>query len=768
MVKKALRRKLIRDMWHNRMQFVAMILLCALGTWVFSGLDAAWRMLDLSMNHYFEQQHMTDLWVRLTPLDRDHLVRLKGVEGMGGLQARATFDALADLPHEPTVTVHAYDDLAQLNVPLIRAGAGLERNDLRGCLLEEQFARANQILVGDRFTIRHNGVETDLIVRGLCLSPEYILTANDVMPSPKTYGFMLCNARAVPGETLNEALVAVAEGAEAQAVEKSIKALYPEALIWNHDGHGATKNVKTEIDMFRSLSYLFPLLALFVAALIVLTTLTRMIENQRTQIGTLKALGYSDRVIQRHYYCYALYPSVIGALLGLFAGRESLPYLLWDMEAATMVLPNRLQAAVSVEQWGVCAVTVALCLVICRHTYRKNALEETAALLRPKPPRAGRKLFLERIPGAWQRIDFNGKMVIRNLLRNKLRTLMSFVGVMTCTMLLVTTLGLQDSVHYFVGLYFEGTIRYTVRANLTGEAGEAEAYQNRIEAERIDSLMERMVTLSSGEATRTTLLTVMDSDQKLLHLGKNETYFRLPENGITLTRKLAGLLQVKEGDSLRIFLPGDDQMMRAVVSGICDINIGQGAYMSRREWESQRKSPFMPTALMILNPSDAGHQRLRDLDEVDSLRYPKVQMVQQLEILQSMTGIFGLMSIAALSLAFVVLYNMGILNFMERYREYATLKVLGYHQKEIRGLMRRENDLIAVLGALMGLWPGRWLTAMVLKTCEGDQMVFVSTVNGFSYVIAAAVTVAFSAFVTWLLTRKVKNIDMVEALKSVE
>ena len=765
---KALRRKLLRDMWQNRMQFVAMIVLCALGTWVFSGLDAGWRMLDVSMDYYFTQQHMTDFWVKLTPASREETVQLSHIPGVQDVQARATFDAIVDLPHEPTLTVHAYDGSARLNVPLIQSGTALAGNDLRGCVLEEQFAVANGFDIGDRLTIEQGGVKTDLIVRGTCLSPEYIITSNDFRPLPMEYGFMICNFRAVPQVALNEALISMEKSADAVAVQAEIERLYSQALVMNHDGHSSTKNMLTEIDMFKELSYLFPLMVFAVAALIVVTTLTRMIENQRTQMGTLKSLGYSDRAIRRHYLAYAIYPSVLGALLGLWSGRATLPYLLWEMEADISILPYCLQAPVPIEQWIECALMVLLCVGIGLYTFQKGAKDEAASLLRPKPPKAGRKLFLERLPALWQKIDFNGKMVIRNLFRNKLRSLMSFVGILTCTMLLVTTLGLQDSVHYFVGLYFEKTLQYSVRANLTAEAGEAEAYEGRIEAEKVEALMDRMITLVGGAVSRTTFLTVMDADQQLLQLGPGQSSYRLPSEGIVLTRKLSEIMDIHMGDRVRVFLPGDGDPLDMTVSGICDMNIGQGTYMAREAWKNCRKTPFMPTALLIRNPSEAGMQKLLELDEVDSLKYPPIQQTQQLEVLQSMTGIFGVMSLAALGLAFVVLYNMGILNFMERHREYATLKVLGYHQKEIRSLMRRENDFIAIIGALGGLWPGRWLTAAILKTCEGDQIVFESTVNLTSYVIAAVVTVAFSAFVTWFLTRKVKGIDMVEALKSVE
>ena len=182
----------------------------------------------------------------------------------------------------------------------------------------------------------------------------------------------------------------------------------------------------------------------------------------------------------------------------------------------------------------------------------------------------------------------------------------------------------------------------------------------------------------------------------------------------------------------------------------------------------QNKGGFVPTALHVKNPTEAGLRYLKDLDELDELLYPTEQGQDTLKILDSLSQIFGLMSAAALGLAFVVLYNMGLLNFMERSREYATLKVLGYHQKEIRRLITTENNLLTGLGILCALWPGRFLTGLVLKLAESDTMVFASTVELPSYVIACVVTYLFSWLITKLLTRKVKTIDMVEALKSVE
>lgn len=768
MVKNMLRRKLFRDMWQNRMQFVAMILLCALGTFAFSGLDASWRMIELSGDTYFEGQEMADIWVTLPKADREALSRVRSIPGVQTAQARATAELEADLPSEATLVVEAYDGAMRMNLPLLEAGEMLDTNDLRGCLLDQEFAKANGLAVGDRLKLKLGGETYGFVIRGTCLEPEFVALSKHTVPDPYTYGFVLLNSRGLPALPLNNLVIRLQEGADSAEVERRITALYPEALILDRSVHSASAGVDRDVDMFRNLSYLFPLLAFGVAAMIVLTTITRMLENQRTQMGTLKALGFGDAQMLRHYMSYAFYPSLAGSLLGLVVGRCTLPYILWNLEDAQFNMPYCLQAPISPEQWAVCALGVVLACLICLHTYRKSAREETAQLLRPKPPKAGRKLLLERIGPVWRRLGFNGKMVVRNLFRNKLRMIMSLIGVLCCTMLIITAMGLQDSVIYFVDKYYQGTLQYSVRANLTDAVDEVEAYRKRVECERLEGVMDISLTVRTQNRERATMLTVLEDDQRLLYLGEDETWVPMPEHGVMLTQKLSEVMEAGIGDRIALWLPGDDEPVWATVSAIAPITMGQSVMMGRAEWERCQKGGFVPTALLVDSPTDRGMRTLSDLEELDELLYPEEEAQDTLKILDSLSQIFLILSVVALGLAFVVLYNMGILNYMERYREYATLKVLGYHQKEIRRLMSSENSLLTLIGIALGIGPGRWLTGAVMNSCETDSMIFVSTVNWDSFAVACVVTYVFSWVITRFLTRKVRSVDMVEALKSVE
>ena len=763
-----LRRKLLRDMWRSKLQFVSMLLLCALGTWVFTGLDAAWRMLDRTIETYYEEQNLADFWVQLPGADREALRRLERLPGVERVQMRVNVEMDTDLPSEATLQVLGYDGEAAINTPLLREGEMLAEQDGRGLLLEEQFARANGIEVGDTLRLRLDGFEQAFTVRALALSPEYLITTKDVSPDPLHYGFAVANMDALSPLPASELLVDLAPDADADAVRARIEELYPYALIVDQQANASTQRARNDVEIFRKLSYVFPLLAFGVSSLIVLTTITRLIDGQRTQMGTLGALGYGSGRVARHYLNYAFYPSLAGALLGLGVGLITLPDMLWDMEAAHFVFPYRLWAPVSTAAWCVCGLSVALSCAVCLLAYRKAAREVTAALLRPKPPRVGSRVLLERFTGLWRRLGFNTKMVVRNLFRNKLRAAMLLVGILCCNMLIITSLGLEDSVRFFVGAYYDGTIQYDLRANLTDEAGTAESYYSRLEAGRVEAIMEKTVSLRGPQEARTTTLTVVEPDQQLLYLGEGRTYTPVCAQGVAVTQKMCQTLGIGVGDEVEIWLPGDDAPVRTQVAQVVYVNVGQGAYMTRTQWETLGKGAFEPTALLLQAPSAGCEAKLEQMDEVEAIKDPDEQHEQNLQVLQSLTAIFNLMSGAALGLAFVICYNMGILNFMEREREYATLKVLGYHQREIKRLMVRENNWITALGVLLGVGPGIWLTDVIMRSVESEQMVYGVHVELQSILIASVVTFAFSRFVQWLLTRNVRKIDMVTSLKSVE
>lgn len=763
-----LHKKLLRDMRRSGMQFIALVLLCVLGTFLYAGIDGISKMAQATNDRYFRENNLADFWVTVPAADRQALKDIRAIPGVEDACARFSLDMETTLPNEPTLNVVAYDGAMDINLPIVEQGEALDVNDRRGCLMQAGFAEANGLGVGDGITVRYGDVDYELVVRGIIYSPEFISVTDDVAADPLAYGYVLANAAAFPGLPLNQVVLTLAPGVDADAVRQGILNAQPNAFLLDHKSHRSTAVAMDNVTMFRALSIVFPLAAFAVAAMIVMTTLTRMIDNQRMQIGILRAMGYSNIAIRGHYLCYAVLPSALGSVLGTVLGHLSLPPLVWDLLIGQNEYPYCIQPAISLTAWCMTAISVATAVAICLYAYHKAARETAANLLRPKPPKDGKRILLEYITPLWKRMGFNAKMVVRNLMRSKSRTLMSCVGLMCCSGLLIASIGLQHSVTSTVYNHYGRTVRYDVRVRLNHDAGDASSYRSRLEAERVESVMERSVNLTFGQANRISLLTVLEDDQQLMCLGKGEQWVAVPDGQMAMTDILANTLGAKLGDQVTFNLPGDDETLSLTVGAMVYNNFSQGVYLNRTTWESLRKGAFIPTALLIRDPSEACLIRLDAMDEVSKVDAIVTQAEKAMISFNMVSSIFVLLMFIALAMAFVICYNMGLINFAERTREYATLKVLGYHQAEIRRLILHENNLIAVMALALAVVPGLGLTDVILRVCETDSVRYVSQVPAEAVLISSGVTFAFSILIQLLLMRKVRSIVMVEALKSVE
>ncbi|MCR5575559.1 MAG: ABC transporter permease [Oscillospiraceae bacterium] len=768
--RKPLAKKLLRDMRENAMQFVAMILLCFLGTWCFSGLDGTWRLMDHTVETYFEESCLADFWVNAASLSRQDLKRIAHVEGVAAVQPRTSLLAdVEDLGEGVEAALEIYEGDFVLNKPYLRAGSMLTPGDAKGCLMEEQFAAAHGLRPGDSVTLTVAGRRTRFVIRGTVLSAEYTITSKEYSPDPEHYGFIILFHDAVPALPYTNALVKLAPGADKDKAEAALEAAVPAALVVSSASHRNISLARSYADMFRGMTYVFPVVAFSVAALIMVSTLKRMIDKERLEIGTLKALGYTRRQIRRHYLWYALLPSTVGSVIGLYVGRYTLPDVLWNMMVHNSRYPYMLRAPISPIAYGMTVMSVVLSVLICQLTLGSSLREQTAELMRPKPPKSGTHILLERWGSLWRRLSFNSKMITRNLLRNKGRTFILLVGILCCNMLIIATFGLQESITAFMRQYYGGTLTYELRAELKdGRAGTLESYRNRLHAEVLEGVMEKTVTLHGSHANRACLLTVMKDDQTIYRLAADQSVLPLPEEGAVISRKLASVVGIEPGDTVRMYLVGETEPLEIGIRGFAETNSGQGLFMSQTAWEKLRKGDFAVTALLIRGADEQCLREIDDMDEVDRVRRLEEQFNDGMTLLDATATAFSILSGAALGLAFVICYNMGLMNFTERVRDYATLKVLGYRLREIRALMLRERVLTAVLGVLLGIAPGVALVDIILHTCEFEAMVFVSFVSFRSVWMASVITFAFTVSVEWLLTRKVRGIDMVEALKSVE
>ena len=536
-----------------------------------------------------------------------------------------------------------------------------------------------------------------------------------------------------------------------------------------------------DADRMGNLASVFPLIFFLVAALVCLTTMTRMVEEQRVTIGGLKALGYSKGAIAVKYVGYGFLASALGSLIGLAVGLTLLPWIIctaWGIIYATGDIYYSLEPATSLFACGAAVGTVTLAaLGACFSTLTAVP----AQLMRPKAPPMGRRILLERIGPLWRRLSFNYKVTLRNLFRYQKRFWMTVAGIGGCAALIVTAFGLRDSILDIMDIQYDEIYRYTAQVGLVdkvtiGELGEVEAMleQSGLVTDFAPCRSETVTARTDAYSVDATLQTTANQEElerfvNLRHRTSSEPV-TLPDGGVVLTEKLAKLLDVEVGDT--ITLEGD-KTVTARVADITEHYIQHSVYITEAYYQTLfGQAPEDNTVLMDYDPEAEGADQLASdlvaLDGVTTVSLNEDTRRTYSSSLESVDYAVILIIVCAAALAFVVLYNLTNINITERMREMATLKVLGFYDRELSAYIYRENVILTVFGVAMGMLMGKALHQWLILTVEIDLLMFGRVLQWKSYAWATALTVVFSLLVNLAAHRKLKKLDMVESLKTVE
>ena len=536
-----------------------------------------------------------------------------------------------------------------------------------------------------------------------------------------------------------------------------------------------------DADRMGNLASVFPLIFFLVAALVCLTTMTRMVEEQRVTIGGLKALGYSKGIIAVKYVGYGFLASTVGALLGLAVGLTLLPWIICNAWNIIYTLGP--------IQYGLEPVTSAVACLAAIGTVTLSALGACfstlaavpAQLMRPKAPPAGKRVLLERLPFLWRRLSFNYKITIRNLFRYQRRFWMTVIGIGGCAALIVTAFGLRGSIFDIMDKQFEEIYGYTAQIGLVDKVTPGELREV-TQALDEDPLAEGWLVCCSASMTAETDAYTVDctvqvfpdqaSMASFIHLRHrtDDEPVTLSDDGVVLTEKLASLLDVQPGDT--ITLDGDSRV-EVRVADVTEHYIQHYVYMTDAYYETvfgtEPRQNLVLADYPVEDPAAEDLEReLVGLDGVTSL----TRMEDTREIygssLESVDYAVILIIVCAAALAFVVLYNLTNINITERMRELATLKVLGFYDGELSAYIYRENVILTVFGVAMGMVMGKLLHQWLILTVEIDMLMFGRQLSLSSYAYAVVLTVLFSLLVNLAAHRKLKKLDMVESLKTVE
>ena len=585
---------------------------------------------------------------------------------------------------------------------------------------------------------------------------------------------------------LQEAEEKIADGEEKiKDAKKQIKKIEkPTLYILDRDSHQSFVEYEGCANSIDALAKIFPVFFFAVAALVCLTTMTRMVDEQRINIGTLKGLGYKTSQISKKYILYALIACLTGSILGLAIGFSVFPTVIFFAYGMMYSIENIVYVFSIPIAIGITSLALIIITLSAYMACSKELKETPAILMRPKAPKSGKRILLERVPFIWNRFSFISKVTVRNIFRYKKRFLMTVLGIAGCTALILTGFGIKDSIEMILTGQYGTLFKYDMSLVIQSDMTDKQIYELRKNLSDIDEINKyEFFSYENGDikvnnTTKEITIVVPENLKKMdkfIHLQDRKTQnpIELNNKGIVLTEKIARDLGVKAGDEIEL-INSDDKKAKIKVSHITENYISHYAYISPENYIKlfEKDLDFNRLIGILNNPSvkieDKLSKKLFDIETVDGITFNTASKETFHNTIKNLNYVVLIMIISAGALAFVVLYNLTNVNISERIREIATIKVLGFYDKEVSAYIYRENIILTIIGTVVGLGLGTILHKFIMVTVEIQSMMFGRVIDISSYFIAAVLTIVLSLFVNLAMFYKLRNVKMVESLKSVD
>jgi len=754
-------RKMLRDMKHHKIQFISIFLMAFLGVFVYAGIGGEWYGLQQTSNNFYRDTNLADVWIYGRSFTEEDVDKVSEVPGVTQVQRRLSLDTVADFSNNPSIRLHIIEE-NNISKTYTVSGDNFS-TDKDGIWLDDQFARARNLNTGDTLKLSAMGVTLEKKILGTVLSPEYVYApgGNDMIPNHANFGFAYLPVSALPKEmkiVYTDLLVKTADTPDAALEDKIYSALKGNYSVY-HDKENllSYSMFKNEIQQHKAMGSVFPIVFLAIALLTILTTMTRMVNAQRTQIGTLKALGFQQSAILRHYLSYGFWLSLAGAIVGAAAGPLTLPRLFYGPMQTTFTLPEW-KPSISPSFFVMGLFTVFICTLATYLACRSNLKDTPSQTLRPKAPKVAKQGVFEKT-ALWAKLGFNFQWNLRDIFRSKIRSSMAVAGVLGCCALLVCAFGINDSLDDVVQWQYKEINQFSTKLSLS-ENLPPDTVEAVLKQSNGESIMEGTVEIKANGVKKTGDLLVTDNVSLIKFTDLNRNYINLPSDKLSISYKMSKLLGVEKGDKISWHIYGKEKWITGEVGEIYRSPVSQGITMSRELFEQQGLE-FTPTAIVSKDEISVLPEGVENKWTISDLTESYETMTEAMSIM-----VYVLITAAAL-LAIVVLYNLGVLSFTERERELATLKVLGFQSAKIRQLLLTQNIWLTVIGVAFGIPCGKLLIDFMLSTM-GDSFDLMCIISAFNIVISILITFILSVFVNFLFSGKIKRIDMVSSLKAVE
>lgn len=754
-------KKLFRTLGVYRAQFISMVIMIAIGVGTFVGFNIEWFSLENDTLSFLKDTGFADMRiVRESGFSKEEADKIAALDGVGEV---SRFLAVNTLEKESSdvIALNFTENFAVSDF-LVTEGASYDETDEGGLWLSDRYAEENGFSIGDKLMLAYKNLEIEGEIRGLVKAGEYLVCVPDatqLMPDYSTYGFCYASPamlKKVFGAEFYTNINALTGLDKKEFAEKADAALGETLLIVSKDDTIQYSEAMGESEEGKTMGLILPVLFLAIAVLTMVTTMHRLCAAEKTQIGTLKSLGFKDQRILRHYSFYALAIGLIGTFFGLLLGLL-LGWFIMNPNGAMgtyLDMPSwKLSAPPFV--WVV-LIAINLLLVLIGFLSVRKMLAGTAAdALRPYTPKKMRSIALEKT-GLWKVLNFGERWNLRDIFRHKTRSAMTLFGVAGCTILILAALGMQDTMNEFMDSFYDKAMRYEMRINLDPETVTNERAREIAENYSADTCFVSSVQLN-GEAYALEVYCI--ENDTIRFLGENNEFTALPDDGALICERIAKKQGFEVGDSFTFSPFGTSESYTARVSGIMR-SLNESIVLSEKSAESlgmEYRINTLYSKQTEIAPSESILNTQTKKSIIDSFD----------TFMKIMTVMIWLLIVAAAVLGVVVLYDLGVMSYTERYREMATLKVIGFKDGRIGNLLIGQNMLLTVAGIIIGIPAALGVLKFLIVNLAKEYELRIS-VSTLSFIISTALVFGVSLAVGLMIARKNRKIDMVEALKAQE
>ena len=761
-----LNKKILREIRLNKMQFFNIFIMVFLGVFVFAGVHAYMDGMKISGDKYYESNNLQDIWLSGENFTDEDLKNVKEISNVKN--AERILNIRTELENYKDVSLDTnFIETNEISKMYIVDGEEFSK-DKKGVWLDSYLAKNLDLKVGDEITFKYKDYKMKEKILGLVTVPDHIYSVKDestIFPTHKDFGFIYLSVNEFPIQDYmiyNQIIVDIDDTDKIDETKRNIENNIKSAIaVTDRNASSSYQSYNSEIEEGETYSKVFTFLFLFIAILSVVTTMNRFVKKQRTQIGTLKALGFKNRKIIKHYVSYGFYVSLLASILGLILGKYVLGTFFLNMEAQYFEIP--VYNTILISSVYILALIVVVLITIVTYLSCRGILKESAVeALRTEIPKVKNTKFDLTTKGIFKKSSISTRWNLRDIGRNKSRSIMAVVGIIGCTMLLVCAFGMLDTMNSYLDWEFNKISNFEYKLSLSNN------YTN----EQLEKLTDKYgnstsetlgIEIKNGDKKEANTLVVNDAKDYLKYTNHNREYMDLKDDGIYITEKLSEKYNLNIGDTISWHIFGDNTWYTCKIVGLNRDPQNQNLNMTRKYYETLGLT-YRADSLY----TDENLSETKSLDGVDIIQ-SKANLQEGMEsMLDTMKTMITILIVVSAILGFVIIYNLGILSFTEKQYQFATLKVLGFKNQQIKKIFIKQNLWLSIIGIVLGLPLGFIMVDYIFKSALGENYDFSASIKPLSYLLAAGGSLIVAIFVNKVLSRKVKTIDMVTSLKGNE